>query len=197
MGLCNAPATFQTLMNRIIFDCIDVFLVVYMDDLLIFSKNEEDHLKHLDIVLSRLKSECLYVSPTKCEFMKKETEFLGLVVGVAGIRVSLEKTAAVTKWPKPTTLTELRSFISLLQFFRRFIKNFLRVAAPLTALTRKQMGIAKWDRNCSRAFDTLKKAITTAPVLMPPSWNKPFHCHVDASQTAVGGTVTQKDEQGH
>lgn len=143
MGLCNAPATFQSLMNRIFYNCIDVFLVVYMDDLLIFSKNEADHLEHLDIVLSRLQDEELYVSPSKCDFMTKETEFLGMIVGGDGVKVSPEKVVAVQNWPKPCSLTELRGFIGLLQFFRRFIKDFSKIAAPLTSLSRKGKGIQK------------------------------------------------------
>lgn len=97
MGLCNAPATFQTLMNRIFYDCIDVFMVVYMEDLLVFSKTGKEHLQHLEIVLSRLQKEELYVAPKKCSFLKEETEFLGLVVGRNGIRVNPDKIAVVTE----------------------------------------------------------------------------------------------------
>lgn len=196
MGLCNAPATFQSLMNRIFYDCIDVFLVVYMDDLLVFSKTPEDHLRHLDTVLSRLQSEELYVSPNKCCFMEEETEFLGLIVGPNGIRVNPQKVEVLQDWPRPATLTELRSFIGLLQFFRRFIKGFSEVASPLTSLTRKGKGIEKWDTSCDEAFQKLKAAITTTPILIAPKWDKPFRCHVDASQKAVGGTLTQLDDNG-
>lgn len=168
MGLCNAPATFQTLMNIIFHDCIDVFLVVYMDDILVFSNTEEEHLHHLEMVLSRLKSEKLYVSPKKCSFMMEETEFVGLLVGRRGIKVNPEKARVVRTWPKPTTLTELRSFIGLLQFFRRFVKRFSARASPLTALTRKEMGIHKWDKRCDLAFADLREVLTTAPVLVPP-----------------------------
>ena len=196
MGLCNAPATFQSLMNCIIYDCIDVFLVVYMDDLLIFSRNEEEHLKHLVIVLSRLQEETLFVSPKKCEFMTEETEFLGMLVSKDGISVNPEKVDVVKTWPRPSSLTELRSFVGLLQFFRRFIRGFSAIAAPITALTRKGSGIHKWDKNCDMAFAKLKESLTTAPVLMAPDWQREFRCHVDASQTAVGGTLTQLDDEG-
>ena len=121
MGLCNAPATFQSLMNRIFYDCVDVFMVVYMDDLLVFSKDEESHVRHLETVLSRLQENKLYVSPKKCDFMKTEIDFLGMVVGKEGIRVNPKKVELLRTWPKPETLTEVRSFMGLLQFFRRFI----------------------------------------------------------------------------
>jgi len=121
MGLCNAPATFQSLMNRIFYDCVDVFMVVYMDDLLVFSKDEESHVRHLETVLSRLQENKLYVSPKKCDFMKTEIDFLGMVVGKEGIRVNPKKVEVLRTWPKPKTLTEVRSFMGLLQFFRRFI----------------------------------------------------------------------------
>ena len=196
MGLCNAPATFQSLMNRIFYDCVDMFMVVYMDDLLIFSKDEESHLKHLEIVLSRLKENNLYVSPKKCEFMKTEIKFLGLIVGRNGLEVNPAKVEVLKSWPKPKTLTEVRSFMGLLQFFRRFIKDFSKVSAPLTNLTKKGMGIRKWNKKCDESFQALKDKITSAPILIPPSWNKPFRGHIDASETAVGGTLTQLDNEG-
>ena len=196
MGLCNAPATFQSLMNHVFYDCIDVFHVVYMDDLLIFSRNEEDHLKHLEIVLSRLKSENLFVSRKKCAFMKEETEFLGMIVSKNVISVNPAKVAVIKTWPRPASLTELRSFVGLLQFFRQFTKGFSEIAAPMTALTRKGSGIHKWDHSCDVAFEALKESITTAPILIAPDWQREFRCHVDASQRAVGGTLTQLDDDG-
>ena len=196
MGACNAPATFQSLMNEIFHDCIDDFLVVYIDDLLIFSKDKESHFTHLETVLKRLEEHELYVSPKKCEFMRDEIDFLGLKIGKRGIRVNQEKVEILRTWPKPISLTDLRSFLGLLQFFRRFIPNFAKVAAPLTNLTRKDKGLPAWDGECDEAFEKLKTAITTAPILVAPDWSKPFRGHVDASQTAVGGTLTQLDENG-
>lgn len=123
MGLCNAPGTFPTLINIIFQDCIDVLLLVYMYDLLIFSNTEEDHLRHLEIILSRVNSEELYVASKKCDFMTKETEFLGWLVGTSGMKVNLAKTEVISTWPKPTNLSELSTFIGLIQFFRRFVKG--------------------------------------------------------------------------
>lgn len=196
MGLCNAPATFQTLMNTIFQDCIDVYLVVYMDDLLVFSKTEDDHMRHLETVLSRLQSEELFVASKKCSFMQLETEFLGLIVGKNGIKVNPEKAEVIRTWPKPKSLSELRSFIGLLQFFRRFMKGFSARASPLTSLTKKGMGMDKWGDTCEAAFEDLKGALLTAPILIPPNWSKPFRCHVDASNKAIGGTLTQLDTEG-
>ncbi len=196
MGLCNAPATFQSLMNRIFYDCVDVFMVVYMDDLLIFSKDEKSHLEHLRTVLSRLKDHKLYVSPKKCEFMKSEISFLGMIVGKGGTKVDPKKVEVLREWPTPKTLTDVRSFMGLLQFFRRFIKDFSKLATPLTNLTKKGEGIDKWNFKCDEAFESLKKAITSAPILVAPDWNKSFRGHIDASSSAVGGTLTQLDENG-
>ena len=137
MGLCNAPRTFQSLMNHIFYDCIAVFLVVYMDEFLIFSRNDEDHLKQMEIVLSSLKAENLFLSRNKCAFMKEETEFLGIIVSKNGISVNRVKVAVMKSCPRPASLKELRRFVGLLQSFRRFIKGFSEIAAPMIALARK------------------------------------------------------------
>ena len=107
-----------------------------------------------------------------------------------------KKDEILRTWPKPDSVTDLRSFLGLLQFFRRFIPKFAKVAAPLTDLTKKDSGVHKWDERCDEAFASLKTAITEAPILVSPDWEKPFRGHVDASQTAVGGMLTQLDENG-
>lgn len=196
MGLCNAPATFQTLMNQIFSEYIDDFIVVYMDDLLVFSQSREEHLKHLELVLEKLQSGSLYVSPKKCSFMKEETEFLGMIVGREGIKVDPDKIRVIQEWPIPTCITDVRSFVGLLQFFRRFIQNFSALASPLTSLTKKGRGIKDWNSDCENAFNKLKSSLVSAPILMPADWKLPFRCHVDASQFAVGGTLTQIDSKG-
>lgn len=125
-------------------------------------------MKHLDIVLSRLKEDKLSISPNKCEFLQTEIKFLGLIVGRNGIKVDPSKVEILQTWPKPRTLTEVRSFIDLLQFFLIFIKGFSKLAAPLTNLTKKRIGISKWDEQCDKAFQSLKSAITTSPILVAP-----------------------------
>lgn len=143
MGLCNAPATFQTIMNEMFYDCIDVFVVVYMEDLLVYIKKEREHLKHLETVLSRFKMEQLFISRYKCSLMKDQTEFLGIIVGKSRIKVDEDKVKVVADWPKPVNVSEVRGFIGQLQFSRWFIKDFSKIAAPLTTLTNKVQGIQK------------------------------------------------------
>jgi RNase H-like domain found in reverse transcriptase/Reverse transcriptase (RNA-dependent DNA polymerase) len=183
-------------MNEIFYNCIDEFLVVYMDDLLVFSKNEEDHLKHLNAVLRRLKEPDLYVSTNMCVVMSTEMEFLDVIVGREDLRMDPTKIKVIEDWPRPESVTEVRSFLGLVQFFRRFISRFYEIAAPLTNLTKKNNSVSNWESSCDKAFETLKEAVKSAPVLQSPDWKKPFRCHVDASQLEVGGTLTQKDERG-
>ena len=160
MGLCDAPQTFQTLMNNVFHDCIDNFIVIYLDDLLIFSSTMEEHLEHLETVLSRLKENELYASTKKCSFLQEEVEFLGLRVGRDGVHIGRDRVEAIEEWPRPTSVTEIRSFIGLAQFFRRFVKGFSQITAPLTDLTRKGSGIHHWNADCDSAFARLKKALT-------------------------------------
>lgn len=182
MGLRNAPATFQALMNSIFRDCIDEFVVIYLDDILIFSDSREEHLDHLHLLLttsetSRPREHKLYVGQKKCELMKEETEFLGLVVGRRGIKIREERKKLIKDWPTPKSLTELRSFLGLVQFFRRFIKNFSGIAAPLTNLTRKHSNTNNWGSDCDSSFEQLKLAMLSAPIMTASDWSKPFRCH--------------------
>ncbi len=194
MGLCNAPATFQSLMNRIFYDCLNGFLVVYVDDLLTFNKDEKSPIDHINIVLSRINDRKLIVSPKNLNFLKYEISLFGMIVGNDGIKVNPKKVEVLHNWPKPTTLTDLRSFMGILQFFRRFINNFNKVATPLTNSTKRGVGIQKWDIVCANAFESLKNSIPTAPILVAPDCTKSFRGHIDASSTTVGGTLTQNDE---
>lgn len=196
MGLRNAPATFQALMNAIFRDCIDEFVVIYLDDILVFSDSREEHLNHLRIVLTRLRDNQLYIGNKKYELMQEETEFVGLVVGKSGIKVGEDRKALIKDWPTPTNITELRSFLGLVQFFRRFIKDFSKIAAPLSNLTRKNSSISNWNSTCDDSFQTLKDSLISAPVMKAPDWSRPFLCHTDACQLAVGGTLTQKGDNG-
>ncbi len=141
-------------------------MVVYMDDLLIFSKDQKSHIKHLKKVLSRLEEHKLYVSPKKCEFMKSEISFFGMIVGRRGTKVDSKKVEVLKNWPTQKTLTDVRSFMGLLQFFRRFIKDFSKIATPSTNLSKKGEGIHKWDIKCDAVFESLKRAITSAPILV-------------------------------
>lgn len=191
MGLCNAPATFVTLMNEVMKEFIDHFCVVYMDDILVYSKTKEEHYKHLDLILSRLEQHKLYVSPEKCSFMQEEVEFLGVLVKKSGLTINPSKSAAVKEWPRPQSVRDIRVFMGLINFFRRFIPNLSGIAKPLTALTRKGRSIRDWNQECTKSFEKLKNSLSSAPVMRHPNWSKPFRGHTDASQSAVGGTLTQ------
>ncbi len=170
MGLCNAPATFQSLMNSIFTDYIDDFMVIYMDDLLVYSKSVEDHMIHVRQVLQRLRENHLYVSPRKCDFMKSEIEFLGMIVGHNEIKVDDREIEAIREWPKPKTITDVRSFLRLAQFFRRFVPEFSSIAYPLTNLTKKNNSISNRDAECQHAFQELKLALINPPVLRSFFW---------------------------
>lgn len=197
MGLRNAPATFQTLMNAIFRAHIDEFIVIYLDDILVFSDSKEEYLRHLRIVLSRLQENELYVGKNKYTLGKTETEFLGLIVGRDGMKIGEGRKRLIKDWPVPTSITEVRSFLGLAQFFRRFIKHYSQIAAPMTNITRKNGSINNWDKDCNESFTILKHALVTAPIMRAPDWSRPFRCHTDASQLAVGGTLSQLDNEGN
>ena len=145
-----------------------------MDDFLIFSNDEKFHIEHLNTVSSLLNDQKLYVSPKKCEFMKSKILFLGMIVGNDGIQVDPKKFEFLQNSSKPTTLTDLRSFMGVLQNFRRFIKDFSKIATPLTDLTRKGVGIQKWDIERDNASESLKNSITTAPIPVAPDGQNRF-----------------------
>ena len=191
-GLCNAPATFQRMMNDILREHLDTFVIVYLDDILIYSKSKEEHAQHLKTVLSLLRQHKLYAKASKCEFGMPETEFLGHIVSQAGIATDPKKIKAVAEWPKPQNVTELRSFIGLANYYRRFVEKFSHIAAPLTSL----MGADKWTDTSwgeeqDRAFQALKDALVNAPVLQAPDFTRPFLVKTDASDFAIGGVLSQ------
>ncbi|GAX76411.1 hypothetical protein CEUSTIGMA_g3856.t1 [Chlamydomonas eustigma] len=199
LGLCNAPATFQRLIMDVLRPYLDDFVMPYLDDLLIFSKNDEEHLEHLEKVLVKLREHKLYARPKKCEFGKRRMKFLGHYVQCVDgkttqICVDPEKIKAVQDWPRPTTQKEVLQFKGLAEFYRRFIKNFSDISAPLSALT----GNAKWEWGTAQenAFTRLKTALTQALVLATPDYSKPFVVFVvtcDASGYAVGAVLSQGD----
>ena len=136
-GLTNAPAAFMDLMNRVFKDYLDKFIIVFIDDVLIYPRSREEHEEHLRIALRILKQNELYAKFTKCEFWLEKVHFSGHVVSKEGIAVDPAKIEAVSKWPAPKNVTEIRSFLGLAGYYRRFVESFTRIAAPLTALTRK------------------------------------------------------------
>ena len=154
----------MNLMNKVYQPYLDEFVVVFIDDILIYSKTEEEHTKHLRIALQDNK---LYAKYSKCEFWMKEVKFLGHVVSEKGISVDPLKIEAVTEWEKPKTVFEIRSFLGLVGYYRRFVQDFVKLAGPLTALTKKGVKF-DWTEKCQRLFEELKQRLTTAPILIVP-----------------------------
>ena len=194
-GLCNAPATFQSLMNRVLQGYVDDFVLVYLDDILIYSETEHQHLDHLTAVLQRLRDHKLYARPHKCSFLQTEIRWLGHVIGHGRVQVDPDKTTAIRDWPTPRNLTELRSFVGLASYYRRFIHKFSKIASPLTDLTRKDLAFA-WGPLQQRAFTDLKHHLTHAPALLIYDPDKPTRLITDASDFAIGGILEQDHGQG-
>ncbi|KAA0066266.1 pol protein [Cucumis melo var. makuwa] len=161
-GLTNAPAVFMDLMNRVFREFLDTFVIVFIDDILIYSKTEAEHEEHLRMVLQTLRDNKLYAKFSKCEFWLKQVSFLGHVVSKAGVSVDPAKIEAVTGWTRPSTVSEVRSFLGLAGYYRRFVENFSRIATPLTQLTRKGVPFV-WSKACEDSFQTLKQKLVTAP----------------------------------
>ncbi|WVZ58407.1 hypothetical protein U9M48_008683 [Paspalum notatum var. saurae] len=179
-GLTNAPAFFMYMMNLVFMNELDKFVVVFIDDILIYSKSEKEHEEHLKNVLTRLREHKLYAKFSKCAFWLKEVSFLGHILSEKGVAVDPSKVKDVLNWKQPETVTEIRSFLGLAGYYRRFIKDFSKTAKPMTSLTKKNAKYL-WSSNCEEAFQTLKKLLTSAPVLAQPDVTKPFDVYCDAS----------------
>ncbi|XP_043717547.1 uncharacterized protein LOC122665462 [Telopea speciosissima] len=190
-GLTNAPATFCTLMNKVFHPYLDKFVVVYLDDIVVYSNTLEEHVQHLRIVFKVLKDNQLYVKKEKCSFAQEEVMFLGHKIGGGTLRMDESKVQAIQEWEAPTKVTELRSFLGLVNYYRRFIQGYSKRAAPLTDLLKKNKAW-EWSDSCQDAFDDLKKAIMEKPVLALPDYGKPFEVHTDASDFAIGGVLMQE-----
>lgn len=194
MGLCNAPATFMRVMNDALRPYLDEFVLVYLDDILIFSKTEEEHLEHVRLVLDVLRKEKLYASPKKCEFGRTTIKFLGHTLTPKGITPEDTKVELIKNWPIPKTVSDLRSFLGLANYYRTFVKHFAHKAAPLNDLV-KNGSTCKWGPTEQTAFDALKQALTSEPIIRAPNPTAPFTVHTDASDMAIGATIMQHDEQ--
>ena len=164
-GLTNAPAAFMYLMHRVFQPYLDNFVVVFVKNLLIYSQSEEEHEDHLMIVLQALREHKLYAKFSKCEFWLTEVKFLGHVLSASGVSVDPEKVKAVMSWERQKSVFEIRSFLGLAGYYRKFIEDFSRLAAPMTRLTRKEVKF-EWDDLCEKAFQELKMRLTTAPILI-------------------------------
>jgi RNase H-like domain found in reverse transcriptase/Reverse transcriptase (RNA-dependent DNA polymerase)/Integrase zinc binding domain len=195
-GLCNSPATFQAMMNEIFKDMIDKgWIVIYMDDILIFSGKCTDQQERTRRVLKWLEEHDLYLKPKKCRFDVQEVEFLGLIVRPNHLSMDPTKLAGIEDWPAPTNVKGVRSFLGFGNFYHRFIGHFADLVRPLNDLTRKDK-VFEWSKECQTAFDVLKKKFGKSPVLLMPDPAKPFVIESDASKFATGAVLRQKDENG-
>lgn len=190
-GLCNAPATFQTEMNRIFGDELGKSLLVYLDDILVFSKTPEEHLQHLRHVLTKLREHNFYAKMSKCEFNKPELAYLGHIVGREGIKPDPKKVAVVQAWPTPTTVSDLRQFLGLANYFRKFILAYAATARPLNDLLKEGTGY-QWTDGCQEAFDLIKEKLATAPVLRVSDPALPYELISDASIVGTGAVLLQE-----
>jgi hypothetical protein len=190
-GLTNAPAYFMYLMNKVFMEYLDKFVVVFIDDILVFSQSEEEHEEHLRLVLQKLREHQLYAKFSKCDFWLKVVSFLGHIIIDGGIAVDLSKVRDVLNWSPPKNVPKIRSFLGLAGYYRRFIEVFSKIVKPLTTLLEKGKEF-KWDEKCQASFEELKKRLTTAPVLIMPDIHKGFDVHCDASRQGLGCVLMQE-----
>ncbi|KAJ9557119.1 hypothetical protein OSB04_011733 [Centaurea solstitialis] len=192
-GLTNAPTVFMDLMNRVCRPYLDKFVIVFIDDILIYSQSKEDHEQHLRSILELLKAEELYAKFSKCEFWIREVHFLGHVVNKEGIHVDPAKIEAIKKWEAPKTPSEIRQFLGLAGYYRRFIANFSKIAQPLTALTQKDKKFI-WGEKQEEAFQVLKHKLCNAPILALPEGTDNFVVYCDASHQGLGCVLMQNEK---
>ena len=189
-GLSNAPSTFMRLMNEVLRPFSGKFVVVYFDDILVYSRSTVEHEKHLQKVCAKLQAEKLFANLNKCAFLRPSITFLGFVISAAGISVDPDKTSAIREWPTPTSSSDVRSFHGLAQFYRRFIRNFSSIAAPLTELLKATS--FEWSAPADRAFQQIKLALISAPALHLPDFDKLFDVATDASGSGIGAVLSQE-----
>jgi len=192
-GLTNAPAAFMDMMNRICKPYLDKFVIVFIDDILIYSKSSDEHAMHLHELLTLLRKEKLYAKFSKYEFWLQQVQFLGHLINHEGIQVDPAKIEAITKWEIPKNPTEIRSFLGLAGYYRRFIQNFSRIAVPLTKLTCKNAKY-DWGSKQNEAFEILKQKLTNAPILALPEGSEDFAIYCDASKLGLGCVLMQREK---
>ena len=192
-GLCNAPATFERLMDLVLSGLNYEVLLVYLDDIIIFSKDLNVHFLRLELLFLRLEAAGLKLKPSKCHILQTRVLFLGHVVSAEGISTAPDKINLVKSWPRPTNVREVRSFVGLCSYYRRYVHDFARIAEPLHALTRKNLKFA-WDGLCEESFLTLKEALAVAPTLSLPTNQDVFILDTDASEIGLGAVLSKVEE---
>ncbi|GKD52787.1 putative mitochondrial protein, partial [Tanacetum coccineum] len=189
-GLTNAPSTFQALMNEVFKAFLRKFTLVFFDDILVYSQTTEDHVTHLQLVLETMRRHKLYAKLSKCVFGTTHVEYLGYVISKEGMSTKPNKVRAMQDWPILTTLKQLKGFLGLTGYYRRFIKGFASLSRPLTQLLKENA--FKWNSEAQLSFEPLKKAMVEAPVLGLPDFNQPFVIEIDASRVGLGAVLQQK-----
>ncbi|KAL4022424.1 hypothetical protein IC575_016156 [Cucumis melo] len=190
-GLTNAPTTFQALMNVVFKPYLRKFVLVFFDDILVYNKNEDEHVVHLGKVLSSLREHSLYANK-KCSFAQPKIEYLGHIISGGGVEVDLEKIRSIADWPTPTNVREIRGFLGLTGHYRRFVKHYGSIAAPLIQLLKK--GGFVWNKEAEEAFERLKSAMISLPVLALPNFEQPFEIETDASGVGVDAVLTRMNK---
>jgi hypothetical protein len=191
--LTNAPSAFMRLMNEVLKDFIGKFVIVYLDDILSFSKTKAEHLKHLATVMKRLQQEKLLINIKKSSFMKIELIYLGFVISTDKLRMDPDKVEVIKNWPSPKSIFEVRSFHGLASFYRKFIRNFSGISASMMDIVKKRHKSFHWTEEVEKRFNLLKKKITEQPILVLPDFKKTFQVKCDASGFAIGAVLSQED----
>ena len=194
-GLKNAPATFQRLMNDLLREYLYEFTVVYLDDIMIYSKTFEDHLKHLERILTILKEANLMIKLKKCKFCEQEIEYLGHIAGKDGLKPDPKKIEKIKNLKPPTNLKEVQSIMGLCQYYRTFVQDFSKIAKPIYQLTQKDKPF-HWGKDQQKALDILKEKLTNHPILQYPDYNKQFILKTDASGKGLGAVLSQLNDKG-
>jgi hypothetical protein len=189
-GLTNAPAYFMYLMNKVFMEYLDKFVMVFIDDILVYSRSEEQHEEHLCLALHKLREHRLYTKLSKFEFWMKQVAFLGHVISKGGISVDPSKVQDVLSWNAPMSVSNIQSFLGLAGYYRSFIEGFSKISKPMTELLEKDKKF-EWTSSCEASFQELKKRRTTAPILVMPDMEKPFYIYCDASGQRLGCVLMQ------
>jgi transposase InsO family protein/murein DD-endopeptidase MepM/ murein hydrolase activator NlpD len=194
-GLTNAPATFQAMINHVLREYLDVFVIAYLDDILIYSKTLENHKEHVHKVLQTLQDAKLLVEPEKSKFHTQEVDYLGYTIRPGEIRMQASKIEAIRDWPSPTNLKEVRGFLGFVNFYRQFIKDYSKIAKPLTDLT-KTTETFQWNDKAQEAFEEIRQRVISEPILVEADPDKEYEVETDASDYALGGQLGQRDAEG-
>ena len=194
-GLCNAPSTFQRLMNQVLCDLVPEICLVYLDDIIIFSSTLEQHIHHLELVFQKLRQAGLKIKPQKCHLLCSSVKYLGFTFSAAGVSPDESKFKTVRDWPIPQSVSDVRSFVGFATYYQRFIPNFAELAVPLNKLSEKY-ALFQWSKECQEAFDDLKHQLISAPILAYPDPSRQFTLDTDASNVAMGAVLSQLDDMG-